>query len=81
MATRPVQEQDRRTARPTLALSPREFAAVEQARGEMPRSAWLRDAVMEKLAREGVKVADDARRAAPRRQNHSERQQQQEGQE
>jgi hypothetical protein len=74
MATRPVQEQDRRTARPTLALSPREFAAVEQARGVMPRSAWLRDAVLEKLAREGVKVADDVRRAAPRRRNYSEQQ-------
>lgn len=75
MATRPVDEQDRRTERPSVALSPRELAAVEQSRGAMPRSAWLRDAVMEKLEREGVTVTDDARRPAPRRRNRSERDQ------
>ena len=70
-----VNEQDKRTKRPTATLSPREMAAVNEARGEMPVAAWIREAILEKLAGNGIEVTDEARRPLPRRQNHSERQQ------
>lgn len=68
-----MNDEDKRTELATARLSPREAAAMHQARGEMPKAAWLREAVLEKLAREGAEVADEARRPAPRRLNYRER--------
>ncbi len=71
-----VQEQDRYAARPSVPLSALLMAALETARGRrgMTRGAWLREAVEEKLAREGIEVTDEAMRPATRRPNLSERQ-------
>ena len=51
---------DKRTARPGIPLSPNEMALIDQARGETPRARWIREAVLEKLDREGVAVEDTA---------------------
>ena len=72
MATRPVEDQDRRRSR-GVPLSDREVAAIAVARGEIPLGQWGREAMLEKLAREGIDVADEARRSAPRRRNYSQR--------
>ena len=72
MATRPVEDQDRRRSR-GVPLSDREVAAIAAARGEIPLGQWGREAMLEKLAREGIDVADDARRSAPRRRNYKQR--------
>ena len=68
-----IDEHDKYTERPSVPLSPRLAALVNQARGELPRGTWLRDAVLEKLERDGYDTADDARRPVPRRRNYSER--------
>ena len=75
-----MDDQDKRTERPSVTLSPAELAHVNQARGNMPRAQWLREAVLEKLERDGYGIEDTARRPARRRRNYSERQHQQEGQ-
>ena len=70
-----MDEQDKRTERPSVPLSPLEMTGVKtaHARRGIPRGTWLREAVLEKLEREGIDVADEARRPAPRRRNYSER--------
>jgi hypothetical protein len=70
-----MDEQDKRTERPSVPLSPRELALVNRARGALPKGTWLREAVLEKLAREGAGVTDEARRPTARRRNLSERRQ------
>jgi hypothetical protein len=76
MGMRRMSEQDRYDNRATVPLSDLQMTAVEGARARrgMPRGAWLREAVEEKLEREGIEIVDEARRPAPRRQNYSERQ-------
>jgi len=76
-----LDEDDRRTERPSVPLSPRELALVDQARGEVPRGRYLREAVMEVVARNlGITEGDvdTASREATRQPNRSK--QQQEGQ-
>ena len=71
-----MDEQDKRTERPSVPLSPLEMTGVKtaHARRGIPRGTWLREAVLEKLEREGIDVADEARRPAARRRNLRERQ-------
>ena len=71
-----MDEQDKRTERPSVPLSPLEMTGVKtaHARRGMARGTWLREAVLEKLEREGIDVADEVRRPAARRRNYSERQ-------
>ena len=73
-----LQDEDRRTERASVPLSPRELALVDRARGKMTRGQFLREAVMEGVARDlGMDPADvdPARRAGEsvRRANYSER--------
>jgi hypothetical protein len=75
-----MDDSDKRTERPSVTLSPAELRQVNQARGDMPRAQWIREAVLEKLERDGYGIEDTARRPARRRRNYSERQQQGKGQ-
>ena len=71
-----LEGEDRRTERPSVPLSPRELALVDQARGEMTRGRYLRKIVMEAVAADlGIPPGDvdTARREAPRQPNRSER--------
>ena len=74
-----MDDQDKRTERPSVPLSPRELALVDQARGGMNRGQYLRELVMEGTARAlGIDAGelDTARRPAQRRPNRSGRSQQ-----
>lgn len=44
----------------TLHVDESLFAATERARGRINRSQWIRDAIAEKCAREGIPVPADA---------------------
>ena len=68
-----MSNEDKRTERPGIPLSPNEMTLIDQARGETPRARWIREAVLERLEREGVDVTDDARRPAARRSNYRQR--------
>jgi hypothetical protein len=65
---------------PSVALSDREQAFTDQARGDIPFSRYAREALLEKAARDlGVSLddmesLDTARRPAPRRPNYAHRQ-------
>ena len=57
-------------------LSGNEQALIDQARGSIPKARYMRDAILEAVARDlGVPVGelDTARRAAPRSRNRKER--------
>ncbi len=73
-----MDEQDKLTERRTSTLSPNDVELIDRIRGEMPWGQWLRDAALEKVARDtgtDVDALDTARRPARRRRNLSERQQ------
>ena len=64
-------------------LSARLDEIINALRGDMPMGAWIREAVIEKAARElGIdpEDLDTVRRPVQRRANYSERQQREEGQ-
>ena len=44
----------------TLHVSDELLGAVEQCRKGRPRSQWIRDAILEKLRREGIEIPDEA---------------------
>jgi hypothetical protein len=48
---RPLSAEERRTVRVEIVLSPSEEEAIEAARGEVERAAWMREAVMAKARR------------------------------
>jgi hypothetical protein len=74
-----MEDEDKRTRRRTVSLSHREATLIDQARGDVPMARWLREAAIEKLSRDlGIPrdAVDTARRAAPRRRNYAEREEQ-----
>lgn len=71
-----MKDEDKRTRRRTVSLSPREATLIDQARGDVPMARWLREAAIERLSRDldiPPEAVDTARRAAPRRRNYAER--------
>ncbi|WP_193214953.1 hypothetical protein [Luteolibacter marinus] len=44
----------------TLHVDGRLFEAAEKCRRGSPRSQWIRDAILEKLQREGIEIPDEA---------------------
>jgi hypothetical protein len=79
MSTRKIGEEDRRTKRPSIPLSPHELTLVDQAarKAGMTRGSYQRAAVLAQAATDlGLDPGelDTARRPAPRRRNYRERQ-------
>jgi hypothetical protein len=71
-----MDDQDKRTERPSVPLSPRELALVDQARGTMPRGQYMRMWILEGIAADlglDPDELDTARRPAQRRRNYTER--------
>ena len=71
-------EDDKWVLKRTIALSARVEAVIDALRGDMPRGAWIREAVLEKAARDAgitVEELDAVKRPVQRRRNYRERQQ------
>ena len=72
-------DDDKRTLPGVIHLSPNEHRSISDVQGDTPLGRWIREAALDRLARElGVPAEglDGAKRAAPRRRNYKERQRQ-----
>ena len=72
-------DDDKRTIPVVIHLSPNEHQGISEVQGDTPLGRWIREAALDRLARElGVPAEglDGAKRPAPRRRNYKERQQQ-----
>ena len=59
---RPPKATERRTADIHLYLTPAERAAIDAVRGTQDRTAWIRDAIIERLTARATPPPDAARR-------------------
>jgi len=72
------EQDDKWVLKRSVALSARLEAVIDALRGDLPLGAWIREAVLEKAARDAgitVEELDTVKRPVQRRRNYRERQQ------